>query len=88
AVPSSKGGGPEICFGPDDVDGGEAGPPQVLPGVFDKPATMPPVLDDLGELREAPDFFPQDYSVAPSFRLTDAIPLESPPLTVRDDGFS
>ena len=88
ALPSSKGGGPEICYGPDDLDGGEAGPPQVLPGVFDKPATLPPVLDDLGDLREVPDFFPQDHAVAPSFRLTDAIPLEPPPLTVRDDGFS
>ncbi len=84
---SSKGGGPEICLVPDDVDGGEAGPPQVLPGVFDK-TVSPPVLDDPGDLREARDFFPQDHSPAPSFRLTDAIPLEPPPLTVRDDGFS
>ena len=87
-VPSTKGGGPEICYGADDVDGGEAGPPQVLPGVFDKAAT-PPILDDLGDLREAPDFFSaQEYFTTPSFRLTDAIPLEPPPLTVRDDGFS
>ena len=87
-VPSTKGGGPEICYGVDDVDGGEAGPPQVLPGVFDKAAT-PPILDGLGDLREAPDFFSaQEYFTTPSFRLTDAIPLEPPPLTVRDDGFS
>ncbi|MDQ3124242.1 MAG: cadherin domain-containing protein, partial [Pseudomonadota bacterium] len=88
AVSSSKGGGPEICYAPDDVDGGAAGPPQVLPGVFDK-VESPPVLDDLGDLRQAPDFFPaHEHSNAASFRLTDAIPLEPPPLTVRDDGFS
>jgi Ca2+-binding RTX toxin-like protein len=87
ATSSTKGGGPEICYGPNDVDGGEAGPPQVLPGVFDK-TDSPPVLDDLGDLREAPDFFPQqDHLDASPFRLSDALPLEPPPLTVRDDGF-
>ncbi len=88
ALPSSKGGGPEICIGPNDIDGGEAGPPQVLPGMFDKTAS-PSVLDDLGDMRQAADFFPpQDWSVAPSMRLSDAIPLEPPPLTAWDDGFS
>lgn len=86
--PSSKGGGPEICVAPSDIDGGEAGPPQVLPGMFDK-AAAPPILDDLGDLRDVVDFFPaQDRSVAPSMRLTDALPLEPPPLTAWDDGFS
>ena len=88
ATPSTKGGGPDICYGPDDVDGGEAGPPQVLPGVFDK-TDLPPVLDDLADLRQAPDFFPQQDHFDPSpFRLADVLPLEPPPLTVRDDGFS
>jgi VCBS repeat-containing protein len=86
--PSFKGGGPEICYEPDDVDGGGAGSPQVLPGLFDK-TDSPPVLDDLGSLREVPDFFPQqDHPNLSSFRLTDTMPLEPPPLTVRDDGFS
>jgi len=87
-TPSTKGGGPEICYGPDDVDGGEAGSPQVLPGLFEK-ADTPPVLDDLGDLREMPDIFPQQdhFDLAP-FRLTDTLPHEPPPFTVRDDGFS
>ncbi len=88
AAPSTKGGGPEICYGPGDVDGGEAGPPQVLPGMFDK-TDSPPMLDDLGDLREARDFFPQpDHFDLSPFRLTDTLPHEPPPLTVRDDGFS
>jgi hypothetical protein len=88
ATPSTKGGGPEICYGPDDVDGGEAGSPQVLPGLFDK-ADTPPVLDDLGDLREMPDIFPQQdqFDLSP-FRLTDTLPHEPPPFIVRDDGFS
>ncbi|HRJ63304.1 cadherin domain-containing protein [Brevundimonas sp. UBA2416] len=89
AEPSSKDSGPEICIAPDDVDGGEAGTPQVLPGLFDKPATLPPVLDDPGDLRETPDFFPfRDQIATPGFRQADAMPWEAPPLTVRDDGFS
>ncbi|TPW18221.1 MAG: hemolysin-type calcium-binding region [bacterium] len=87
-TPSTKGGGPEICYAPDDVDGSGTGSPQVLPGVFDK-AARSPGLDDLGDLREATDLFPShDQTGAPSFRLTDAIPMEPPPFTVRDDGFS
>ncbi len=86
-APVVKDSGPEICVGPADDAGGPAGPPQVLPSVFDK-VDAPPVPDDLGDMREAPDFFPQDPSGTLSFRLTDAIPLEPPPLTVRDDGFS
>ncbi len=88
ALPSSKFSGPEICYGPDDDLGGPAGPPEVLPGLFDK-VELPPVFDDLADLRHAPDFFPvQDQSAGQSGWPTDTLPLEPPPLTIRDDGFS
>ena len=45
--------------------------------------------DLLGDRPDTPDFFlAQEHSTSPSFRQTDALLLEPPPLTVRDDGFS
>jgi Ca2+-binding RTX toxin-like protein len=83
-IPSTKGGGPEICYGPDD-DGGDTGAPQVLPGMSDKIA-LPPLADDWGDLREARDFFPQDSAYERT--LPSADPLQQPPITPWDDGFA
>ncbi len=83
-VRSSKGGGPEICYAPDDA-GGDAGPPQVLPGMSDK-SDLPPLMDDRADLREARDFFPQESSHA--LTLPSADPLHQPPIAPWDDGFS
>jgi hypothetical protein len=83
-IPSTKGGGPEICYGPDD-DGGATGAPQVLPGMSDKIA-LPPLADDWGDLREARDFFPQDSAYERT--LPSADPLQQPPITPWDDGFA
>ena len=83
-IPSTKGGGPEICYGPDD-DGGDTGAPQVLPGMSDK-TVLPPVVDDWADLREARDFFPQESSYERT--LPSADPLQQPPITPWDDGFA
>jgi VCBS repeat-containing protein len=83
-VRSSKGGGPEICYAPDDA-GGDAAPPQVLPGMSDK-SDLPPLMDDRADLREARDFFPQESSHA--LTLPSADPLHQPPIAPWDDGFS
>jgi VCBS repeat-containing protein len=83
-VRTSKGGGPEICYAPYDA-GGEAGPPQVLPGMFDK-ADLPPLVDDWADLREARDFFPQESSHERT--LPSADPLHQPPVPHWDDGFA
>ena len=85
-APSSKGGGPEICYGPDD-DGGAAGPPQVAPGVFDKTAFPPaPEIEVIPE-GQAAALLRQDPYVEPPFRLADTV-LWEPALTAWDEGFA
>ncbi len=87
-VPSTKGGGPEICYGPDELADGEGAPPLVLPGAADDKAAPPPVVDDL-DIRPERDLFPRrDQSEELSFRPADAMPFEPRPLNAWDDGFA
>ena len=88
-LPSTKGGGPEICYGPDDVDGG----PQVLPGQFGPgaPDKAPPPTrpDDLIDLRDIAGTFPwQGQPAERPHGLADGVSWEPLPFTAWDDGFA